>query len=218
MFPLKVPVNPIILNISPTNGPEIELKLGKIFTKVLLDSGSDVNCLSKNFFEKYKSHLGKVTACKPDEGLMLKSASGLIIQPTEVQVTLQLGNKSVSENFYILEELPVPVLVGNATMKKNSRGYVQMIDNTGKTQIFKYLIPETNDMEKGRIFTIHAKENVTLPPGCEEARVGKGSYNSGTHTILVSGKGQTTNPYDCDIAAAKGIGKLVKGKTNIWDL
>jgi len=81
-------------------------------TPALLDSGSDICLIRKSFATKFHKPI------KPCKSVRLTTASCHKIKPFgKMELEFQLGHKKFNYTFYVIEKLPIPILIGKDFLK-----------------------------------------------------------------------------------------------------
>ena len=101
-----------VLTIGPSTGrPSVTVNIGKVRTRALLDSGSEVTFVSGSFFRQIKNDSNvSVVRQKP---LELFAANGSSLQNQgEVEIVFKITTKSFKRKFVVVPELGHSIIIG----------------------------------------------------------------------------------------------------------
>ena len=178
-------------------------------TRILLDSGADINCISREFYLKNKDILSKYRL-KELPNILLTGPTGNVNYEGSIRVPVNIGTQTFRAEFLVVEKLPVPVLLGSKTQTQqgidllNSKMVVTLRDGTR----IPYLKQSAGEEVLGSVHTIHATNELRLPPGCETLVLGRVSRvrpSDKLRCLLITAQERKAGR---DIVAAKGIGYL----------
>ena len=118
-------------NIKIFKCPEINIKLENINVRALLDSGSEITCISQEFYEKFKGVFEKKPTL-PIVGKVIKNATGERSVKLKIQVllTVQLGESEIQLIFIV-----VPKLIKDCIFGYDAQKAINMVLDTVSEQI-----------------------------------------------------------------------------------
>ena len=124
-------VEPEGSNIIVHKCPELDINIEGIQTKALIDSGSEVTCLSEEYYNKYVN-IFKNKPTLPITGKIIKGATGVKSTRLIMQVLLQVRIGLINTNLVFII---VPKLVTNCILGYDSQKALSMVIDTDKEEI-----------------------------------------------------------------------------------
>jgi hypothetical protein len=185
---------------------------------LLIDSGADASCVDLDWFNvNYNSD--NVVDVEDIEQAVLFNANGERMPHTRVVLlTVALGETVWEEEFYIVKDLPVKLLIGLPTMVKvgidllSSKQMIRIGDirlpflPREEEQVRKEAPPSTH--------LLHLEEELKLPAHCEvyvNCIVGKMKHMRGVEQNIVISSANSSIE-DKQIYAARGVNSVYKYK------
>ena len=109
-----------VLTVGPSMGrPSVTVNIGKVRTRALLDSGSEVTLISGSFFRQIKND-PSVSVVRQNP-LELFAANGSSLQNQgEVEIVFKITTKSFKRKFVVVPELGHSIIIGWDTMREEN--------------------------------------------------------------------------------------------------
>lgn len=208
--------------------------VGTDSTAILLDAGAQANGISQQFYtenaQKIETHYRRLGPVMDDKCVELVGPDGPLPYSRIVYLPVQVGKKTWIDKFYVINALPVDVLLGSETMARqkvdiiNSGGYALVQDPKSNSHTrCEFINPHTgldaqtkstkNDKYK-QTYKLHILESISIPAGCEvlvNCTVGKLPKLRTKCTVLIDSV--TTAGPRPHVYTARGIGLVQKGTT-----
>ena len=198
-------------------------KLQEFSVPIHLDTGAQINAIKEEFFLKNFKNLENEIKEFPFQ--LRNASSNIILHKNTIQLQIKFGTCTWDENFIIIPNLPVDVLIGEPTMTNqkidiiNSKRHILIHSDKDKQIKLPYhedkVKDDTDDLKRNKIGSTHAlhlAEDLWLPPGCEilvNCIVSRSQKMDTPQTIIIS---SNTTPHP-NLAIAKGIGEVKLSKT-----
>ena len=124
-------IQPEGVNTKETRCPEINIKIENIEVKALIDTGSEITCISEEFYYA-NAQAFKTRPMLPISGKFIKGATGAKSSRLKLQVllTVEISNLKLDIIFIVVPKLVKPCIIGYDTQKALS-----MLIDTGKEEI-----------------------------------------------------------------------------------
>ena len=119
------------LNVKTTRCPEINILLENIKEKALIDTGSEISCISEEFYLRHKEILA-TRPTLPISGKIIKKATGEKSTRLKTQVLLSTKISTLETKLIFIV---VPKLVKNCILGYDSQNALNMLINTSKEEI-----------------------------------------------------------------------------------
>jgi hypothetical protein len=196
--------------------------VGNYSTLLFLDSGANVDAINYNY---YLNQFSSSTTLS-EEIISIKDAgkNDLLVKGF-CFIKVEIGLHSWENNkFYIIDKLPVDVLLGSTTMKKQGLDLINsekvLKGRTTSKKVFtipyhsqEVQVKPTNSTNVPKEFRIHLNEEVVLPAGCEQlvhVRIGKWPKEAQGLECLFTGMDNIKFPH---MRGASGIATVLKGNS-----
>lgn len=195
---------------------------------VLLDSGADINCISKSYYSRHKVAIDAVSSImSPNytntdaKEITISTPAGKLQWHAKVVISLQVGSKEMNIVMFVVDKLPSDILLGNPTMREqgidliNTRNHAKVTLKSGHHIIIPYHSKvagkkqvTTMSIDNEEVIKLHAIESIEIPSGCETMMTSRCSkhINSLSPKTMLIGSNPCYN--NASIRVAYGIHEM----------